>query len=141
MAAGATHADDDGCELFEAVATAICEAEAALGALQAGDTAGVSAEMLAKIWRIPIDQAERTLDVTTQLNRQDANSSLSRNFGTNDRMLRYRRIKSHFFTDTFYVTGKAKSTRGNICVQLFVSDKGFVAVYPMRETRQLANAL
>ncbi len=141
MAAGATHADNDACELFEAVATAICEAEAALGALQAGDTNGVSAEMLAKIWRIPIDQAERTLDVTTQLNRQDANSSLSRNFGTNDRMLRYRRIKSHFFTDTFYVTSKAKSTRGNICVQLFVSDKGFVAVYPMRETRQYSNAL
>ena len=93
---------------FEAVATAICEAEAALGALQAGDTNGVSAEMLAKIWRIPIDQAERTLDVTTQLNRQDANSSLFQNFETNDPMLRYRRIKSYFFTDTFYVISKVK---------------------------------
>jgi len=31
------------------------------------------------------------------------------------------------------MTGTAKSSRGNICAQLFVSDKGFVAVYPMKK--------
>jgi hypothetical protein len=30
------------------------------------------------------------------------------------------------------VTGNAKSSQGNICGQLFVSDKGFVAFYPMK---------
>ena len=56
-------------------------------------------------------------------------------------MLRYKRIKSLFHTDTFYVTGKAKSTRGNVCVQLFVSDKGFVTVYPMKATCDFSSAL
>jgi hypothetical protein len=31
-----------------------------------------------------------------------------------------------------FVTGNAKSSQGNICGQLFVSDKGFVAFYPMK---------
>ena len=66
---------------------------------------------------------------------------MARNFGTNDRMLRYKRIKSHFFTDTFFVTDKAKSTRGNTCMQLFVSDKGFVAVYPMVAVKEYIHAL
>ena len=79
--------------------------------------------------------------MTTQLNKQDANSSLSRNVGTNNRMLRYQRIKLLFYIDTFYVTGKVKSTRWNICVQLFVSDKGFVAVYPMKATCHFSSAL
>jgi hypothetical protein len=30
------------------------------------------------------------------------------------------------------VTGNAKSSRGNICGQLFVSDNRFVAFYPMK---------
>jgi hypothetical protein len=31
------------------------------------------------------------------------------------------------------VTGSAKSSHGNICAQLFVSDKEFVAIYPMKK--------
>ena len=46
--------------------------------------------------------------------------------------MRYRKIKSFFLSDTLFVTGAAKSSRGNICAQLFVSDKGFVAIYPMK---------
>jgi hypothetical protein len=37
-----------------------------------------------------------------------------------------------FFMDTFFVTTQAKSVRGFTCMQLFVSDKGFVKVYGMR---------
>ena len=57
---------------------------------------GVSHELLEKIWRINNKTAKRTIRTTTQLNRQGANSKSSRNFGTNDRMLRYRRIKYYF---------------------------------------------
>jgi hypothetical protein len=32
-----------------------------------------------------------------------------------------------------FVMGKAKSSCGNICAQLFVSDKGFVVIYPMKK--------
>ena len=54
---------------------------------------GVSAKLLENIWRIDPEIDKRTIRITTKLNRQDVNSDLSRNFGTNDRMLRYWRIK------------------------------------------------
>jgi len=45
-------------------------------------------------------------------------------------MLRYKRINKHFFMDTFFATKKAgKSSHGNNCMQLFVTDKGYVYVY------------
>ena len=46
-----------------------------------------------------------------------------------------------FFTDTFFVTSKGKSQRGNTCAQLFVSDKGYVAIYPMKSKSEFLNAL
>ena len=56
-------------------------------------------------------------------------------------MLRYKRINSAFNTDTLFATDKAKSTRGNKCCQLIVSDKGFVAVYPMETVSQFEDVL
>ena len=56
-------------------------------------------------------------------------------------MLRYRRIKSQFFTDTFFVTAKAKSTRGYTHMQIFVSDKGYVKVYPMKSLTEYPSAI
>ena len=46
-------------------------------------------------------------------------------------MLRYKQLKSVFFTDTL-VSLSTKLTRGNIYAQVFVSDKGYIAVYPMQ---------
>jgi hypothetical protein len=43
--------------------------------------------------------------------------------------------------DTLFVTGAAKSSHGNICAQLFVSDKGFVAFYPMKKKQEVYLAL
>ena len=141
MALGSMTKNDFGCELFEAMESAVAEAIKTLSAVTAGGAGGVSAEHLSKIFRISNQEAERTLDATSQLNCQDANSSLARNFGTNDRMFRYRRLNSIFFTDTLYVTAAAKSTRMNIGAQLYVSDKGFVAIYPIRETKQFMSTL
>ena len=139
-AAGSTTVNADGCELFEAA----LESEpgmASVGATSASKPRGVTAETLSKIWRIDYETAARTLKVTTQLNHQGGNETLSRHFGTNDRMLRYKRIQSEFYTDTFFVTGKARSIRGYTCMQIFVSDKGFVKVYPMRHQREYPLAL
>jgi hypothetical protein len=112
-----------------------------IAAMRAGKTKGVNPVDLAKVWRIDVEAARRSIEVTTQLKQQDTDGSLSRNFSTNDRMLRYRRINCHFFTDTFFVTKKGKSTRGNTCMQLFVSDKGFVYVVPMKSKGEFPNAL
>jgi hypothetical protein len=134
MAAGSISIDDSACDIFEANLSAqFKSAFATIAAVSAGRSKGVNAEHLAKVWCIPHDEAAQTLKVTTQSLRHDPDSSLSRNVGTNDRAVRYRKIKSFFFSDTLFVTGTAKSSRGNICAQLFVSDKGFVAIYPMKK--------
>ncbi len=36
-----------------------------------------------------------------------------------------------------FVTNAVKSLRGNICAQLFVSDRGFVAFYPMKTQQEV----
>ena len=48
------------------------------------------AEHLSKVWRISWDDAKRTIDVTSQNSIRTQDPTLSRNYGTNDRMLRYK---------------------------------------------------
>ena len=94
-----------------------------------------------KIWHIPYDDAARTLEATTQWIRQDPDSLLSCNARTNDWAVRYWRINSKFFTDTLFATKMAKSLRGNTCAQIFVSDKDFIALYPMKKEAEYFLAL
>ena len=111
-------------------------------ATTAGKAKGVDAEHLSKIWRISYDQAKRTIEVTSQNSVRTQDPTLSRNYGTNDRMLRYKRINTYFFMDTFFATKKGgKSSRGNTCCQLFVTDKGFVYVVPMRRKSDVLAAV
>ena len=134
-ALGSLTIDEDDRELFEA------NADLLISSTTAGKPKGVTAEQLSKVWHIPYAAAEKTLKVTSQLHRGNVNSSLSRNLGTNDRMLRYKRIKSWFYTDTFFVTKAAKSTRNFRAMQLYVSDKGFLKVYPMESERDFPKTL
>jgi hypothetical protein len=104
-----------------------------VSATSAGKSTSIDPEHLSKVWRISWDDAKRTIDVTSQHTIRTQDPTLSRNYGTNDRMLRYKRINTHFFMDTFFATKKGgKSSRGHTCCQLFVTDKGFVYVVPMR---------
>ena len=73
---------------------------------QAGKTRGVDPKHLSKIWRISHEDAQGTIDVTTQMSTRTGDPTLSRNYSTNDRMLRYKRIKDFFFMDTFFATKK-----------------------------------
>jgi hypothetical protein len=107
--------------------------DAACEVFEARVFSSVSAITAMKIWRIPYANADRTLEVTTQRIRQDPDSSLSCNARTNNRAVRYGRISSKFFTDTFFATKLAKSLRGNTCAQIFVSDKDFIALYLMKK--------
>jgi hypothetical protein len=57
-------------------------------------------------------------------------------------MLRYKRIKEYFFMDTFYAAKHGgKSSRGRTCCQLFVTDKGFLYVVPMRRKGEVLQAI
>ena len=105
---------------------------------QAGKTRGVDPKHLAKIWRISHEDPQRTIDVTTQTSTQTDDPTLSRNYSTNDRMLRYKRIKDYFFMDTFFATKKGgQSSQGHTCCQLFVTDKGFIYVVPMKKKSEV----
>ena len=95
MAARSNSIDDLVCDLFEANLSAQLDAAfATIAAVSAGRSKGVHAEHLAKVWCIPHDEAAQTLNVMTQSLRHDPDSSLSRNVGTNDCAVRYRKIKS-----------------------------------------------
>jgi hypothetical protein len=101
-----------------------------------------TAEHLSKIWRVDIDTAKRTLDVTTQHRQHVPNPTLAKNYTTNDRMLRFKRIKELFVINTFFATKKAgKSSRGHICCQLFETDKGFLYMVPMKSKSEVILAL
>ena len=105
---------------------------------------GVTPKHLANIWKISLPDAERTVEVTSQRVVRPIDPTLHRHFPTNDRMLRYRRIDDYFFMDTFFATnrdGLGKTTRGNTCMQLFVTDKGFIFVIPMKSKREVPQAL
>jgi len=103
-----------------------------ISAAHASKPKTISSDFLSKIWNISEDLASRGLEQTTQLNRQGADNDLSHHFSTNDRMLRYRQINSQFFTDTFFVTTKGRSSCGHTCMQIYASDRGYVALYLMR---------
>ena len=102
---------------------------------------GVDAELLQNIWWIDLEIAKRTIKTATQLNRQDVNSNFSRNFWPNDCMLRYWRIKSFFITDKFFVTKKVASSIEYTCMQIFVSDMGYVYAAAMKNGSEFPNAL
>ena len=115
---------------------------ASVSSVTGGAASDLSPQFLAKIWSIKEDQAKSVLESNTHLQRHSGDSSLSRQYSTNDRMLRYKRIDSLFYTDTFFVTKEARSRpRNNSCMQLFVSDKGYVALYPMKSKRHFYDAL
>jgi len=108
----------------------------------AGKATGVTPEYLIKIWRIDFDTAKRTLDVTTQKRSHTVTGNLSKHYSTNDRMLRYKRIREYFYMDTFFATSKGgRSSRGNTCCQLFVTDKRYVHVIPMKSKKQVLQAV
>ena len=88
---------------------------------------GVSKEHLSKIWKISIDEAAKIIEGTSQNKAHTSDPKIAKNYGTNDRMLRYERLKEYFYMDTLIATSKGGiSLRGNTCGKLFVTDKVFV---------------
>ena len=114
--------------------------EAKVSSAQASRSRGVSKEFLSKLWLVPEHLAESAIERNTQIRRKSKDNPLSRNYTTNDRMLRHKRLQSVFFTDTM-LASKHKSAKGNKCCQVFVSDKGYIDVYPMKSQDEFETAL
>ena len=75
----------------------------------AGHWRGVIPNHQTKFWCIDVEAANETLEITTKLRKHKVDGPLTRNFSTNDWVLQYQHINTHFFTDTFFVTPKVKS--------------------------------
>ena len=102
----------------------------------------IDARHLSKVWQISYEDAKGTIDATTQHGTHHPNPVMNQNYTTNDRMLQYRRINQYFFMDTFFATKKGgTSSRGNTCCQLFVTDKGFIYVVPMKHKSEVLSAI
>ena len=113
-----------------------------VGSSKHGKPRGVDHRHLAKVFSIDETTAKRTLNVTTQHVRREAEPSLNRQYPTNDRALRYKHIRQHFFMDTFFATQKVgPTTRGNTCMQLFVTDCGYIFVVPMKKKSEVHLAM
>ena len=76
---------------------------------------GVSKEKLTKIWIIDEDLTEGALEKSTQLCKHHADNSLFRQFSTNDRMVRYKHLKSVFFMDTLLFIDYEINSREHTC--------------------------
>ena len=70
---------------------------------------GVTPQHLSEVWSIDIENVKQTIDVTIQLRNHENSDRLSRQYSTNNGMLRYKRIKNYFFIDTFQVTKNTTS--------------------------------
>ena len=89
---------------------------------------------------MPEHLAEKAIERENQIRRQSKDNPLSRNYTTNDRMLRHKRLQSVFFTDTM-LAYKHKFAKGNKCCQVFASDKSYIDVYPMKSQDEFETAL
>ena len=112
-----------------------------VSATVSGKAKGVTPKLLLKIWSTDLEAAKRTINVTTQYLKHEESNHLIRRYLTNNRMLQYKRINTHFFMDKFFVTSKAKSYRGKKIMQLFVSDTGLFYVYAMKSKSEIPDAV
>jgi hypothetical protein len=86
-------------------------------------------EILSQKWNIGLEAAKRTLNVTTQRGIKTVpDPSISRRWGTNDRSMRYNRLKSDLFTD--YMFANTTSTRGNSGGQVYINSTDWIKIYP-----------
>ena len=108
--------------------------EVCIGGLKSVHRKGrVTAQDLATRLKIPIEMAKKTIRATTQLAvRTVEEPSLTRKYQTNDRMLRYPRLSTDTFMDTFFSSKKSgPSYRGFTTCQIFATEFGHVFAVPM----------
>ena len=71
---------------------------------------GISAQDLAKVFRVDLKTAKQTLQHTTQYLKRSKNPSLHRWYSSNNRMLRYTHIREYFYMDTMFASQKSGLT-------------------------------
>ena len=102
----------------------------------------VTAEQLASLWNISLQDAKATIQGTTQDYFRQIEGKLSRRVKTRAHQRQYRQLGGYlgnFCSDTFH--SKIPSLRGNQYVQLFCNRGNFVFSCPMKLKSHAHNAL
>ena len=91
---------------------------------------GVQPDILARRWGTGLGTAKNTIQATTQRGtRTVLHPSLSRRFRTNDRQLRYQRLRSDMHGDI--LESKTTSKRGNNHAVVFATPYGWSRAFPI----------
>ena len=91
------------------------------------------ADNFSKLWKNYIKTARKTIGVTSKKFARKDKLSLSINHSSEYIMLQYKRANEHLFIDDFFDTkSTSKSSRGNTCMQLFVTNKRFIHLVAMK---------
>mmetsp|Transcript_24287 Transcript_24287/g.34810 ORF Transcript_24287/g.34810 Transcript_24287/m.34810 type:complete len:1184 (-) Transcript_24287:1334-4885(-) len=98
-----------------------------------------SSSDLAKRWAVGDAIAEQTIKSTTQHFIRSAIHPIERRFRTKTAMLRYNRLKTTFYSDTTF--SKQKSSTGNTCAQLFITDFGYQKLVPQKLKSEAGHSL
>ena len=113
-----------------------------ISAVSTNQVKGVSPKELSRVLKIDLQSSKRTLKNTSQRMKRSKNLTFHRRYGTNDRMLRYQHLREYFYMDSMIALARSgTTTRRNKCMQLFVTDRGFVFVCPLNNKRDVPHAL
>ena len=91
----------------------------------------LDAQLLARKWGIGLDAAKRTIRATTSRGIWSVlDPTISRQYPTNDRQLRYRRLPLEMYSDT--MKASVRSRNGNKYAQVYCTRSGWTLAIPMQ---------
>jgi hypothetical protein len=106
----------------------------------ASKSSKLSAEVLARHWRISLKSARRTLQTTTQRAVRDwSQVSGDQLFRPTQFQLRYPRLKTKFHVDVY--KGPIKSLDGNTCLAVYTTPFQWVRAYGLRKESEVETSL
>ena len=99
-----------------------------------GSKSDLSSTKLSNVFRIGEGLAFKTISAVTRMcPRNTSDITLNRRYSTNDRMLRYLRMRQDRFMDSMFANKPdGKSARGFTCAQVFATEFGWA--YPVLMT-------
>jgi hypothetical protein len=100
----------------------------------------LDADVLCTNWGISKSIAENTIKATTHLRVKTVNHpNVERRWPTGDQPLRYCRLDHAVYLDTMY--SQVKSSRGNKCCKIYVTDFGWSRSFPMTKESEVHEPL
>ena len=111
-----------------------------INAIRTGDVnSAITPENVAKRWMIGVEQAKKTLGVTTQRGVRTIPNPAMRRFKTQMAHLRYPRLNGTFYADI--MEPKVKSIDSHKYAHVIGNGRGFTKVYPMETKNESIHSL